>query len=152
FANHGQRLLPGPGRSTGLNKAALHSLFELKDATSSPSVDLHFCPSPPAGQEARWIKTTAGKGWFIYLRIYGRERTAVDKSWRPGDSNRSSRLAARSSEEITSAQAQKRRGPLVGFRDDAAVGRLGDRGNVPQCMARPCVARQNDERANVRAA
>jgi hypothetical protein len=70
---------------TDQNKAALRSLFELKDAASSPSVDLYFGPSPPAGQEGRWIKTTPGKGWFAYLRIYGPEQAAFDRSWKPGD-------------------------------------------------------------------
>ena len=70
---------------TDQNKAALRSLFELKDAASSPSVDLYFGPNPPAGQEGRWIKTTPGKGWFAYLRIYGPEQAAFDKSWKPGD-------------------------------------------------------------------
>jgi hypothetical protein len=60
-------------------------MFELKDAASSPSVDLYFGPSHPAGQETRWIKTTPGKGWFAYLRIYGPEQAAFDKSWKPGD-------------------------------------------------------------------
>ena len=47
---------------TDQGKAALRSLFELKDAASLPSVDLYFGPVPPAGQEARWIKTAPGNG------------------------------------------------------------------------------------------
>jgi hypothetical protein len=70
---------------TDQGKAALRSLFELKDAAAAPSVDLYFGPSPLAGQEARWIKTTAGKGWFAYMRIYGPEQAAFDRSWKPGD-------------------------------------------------------------------
>jgi hypothetical protein len=70
---------------TDQGRAALRSLFELKDVASAPSVDLLFGPSPPAGQEARWIKTAPGKGWFVYLRIYGPEQAAFDKSWKPGD-------------------------------------------------------------------
>jgi hypothetical protein len=70
---------------TDQGKAALRSLFELKDATSSPSVDLYFGPTAPDGQEGRWIKTTPGKGWFAYMRIYGPEQAAFDKSWKPGD-------------------------------------------------------------------
>ena len=26
-----------------------------------------------------------GKGWFAYMRIYGPEQAAFDKSWKPGD-------------------------------------------------------------------
>jgi hypothetical protein len=70
---------------TNQGKAALRSLFELKDAASSPSVDLYFGPTAPDGQEGRWIKTTPGKGWFAYMRIYGPEQAAFDKSWKPGD-------------------------------------------------------------------
>jgi hypothetical protein len=67
------------------DKAALRSLFELKDAASLPSVTLYFGPSAPAGQEARWIKTAPGRGWFAYIRIYGPKQAAFDKSWKPGD-------------------------------------------------------------------
>jgi hypothetical protein len=28
---------------------------------------------------------TAGKGWFVYFRIYGPEQPAFDSSWKPGD-------------------------------------------------------------------
>ena len=66
-------------------KAALRLLFELKNLGDAKSVDLCFGPQAPAGQEARWIKTTPGKGWFTYFRIYGPEAAAFDKSWKPGD-------------------------------------------------------------------
>jgi hypothetical protein len=70
---------------TDQDKAALRSLFELKDAASLPSVDLYFGPSPRDGKEARWIKTSSGRGWFAYMRIYGPEQAAFDRSWKPGD-------------------------------------------------------------------
>jgi hypothetical protein len=63
---------------------ALRSLFELKDVTGS-SVDLHFGPLPPRGKEHLWVETNAGKGWFVYFRIYGPEAPAFDGSWKPGD-------------------------------------------------------------------
>lgn len=65
-------------------KAALRSLFELKGAAGD-SVDLHFGPTAPAGKEGQWIKTTAGRGWFAYFRIYGPDGPAFDGTWRPGD-------------------------------------------------------------------
>jgi hypothetical protein len=40
--------------STSQGKAALRSLFELKDKTDS-SVDLYFGPKAPRGQEGQWI-------------------------------------------------------------------------------------------------
>ena len=66
-------------------KAALRSLFELKDLGDAQSVDLYFGPSAPQGSEGRWIKTPPGKGWFTYFRIYGPEKPAFDGSWKPSD-------------------------------------------------------------------
>jgi hypothetical protein len=70
---------------TDQDKAALRSLFELKDLDDAKSVDLYFGPTAPAGHENRWIKTIPGKGWFTYFRIYGPEKPAFDGSWKPGD-------------------------------------------------------------------
>jgi hypothetical protein len=69
---------------TDQGKAALRSLFELKDQTGS-STDLYFGPTAPQGHEAQWIKTIPGKGWFVYFRIYGPQQPAFDGSWKPGD-------------------------------------------------------------------
>ena len=69
---------------TDQNKAALRSLFELKDVSGS-KVDLHFGPKAPSGKQDRWIKTIPNKGWFAYFRIYGPEGPAFDGSWKPGD-------------------------------------------------------------------
>lgn len=70
---------------TEQNKAALRSLQELRDLGSDASVELYFGPEAPAGKEAFWIHTAAGRGWFVYFRIYGPEAAAFDGSWRPGD-------------------------------------------------------------------
>jgi hypothetical protein len=70
--------------ATDQGKAALRSLFELKDLSGS-SVDLHFGPKTPADGEDRWIRTIPGKGWFVYFRIYGPQQPAFDGSWKPGD-------------------------------------------------------------------
>lgn len=69
---------------TAQNRAALRSLFELKDAGGS-SVDLFFGPTAPTGHEARWIQTLPDNGWFTYFRIYGPEGPASDGTWKPGD-------------------------------------------------------------------
>jgi len=69
---------------TRQKKAALRSLFELKDAGGS-SLVLHFAPMAPPGQDNRWIQTLPGKGWFVYFRIYGPDTSAFDGSWKPGD-------------------------------------------------------------------
>jgi hypothetical protein len=70
---------------TDQNKAALRSLFELKNISTSQPTELYFGPTAPAGHEGQWIKTIPGKGWFVYFRIYGPEGPAFDKSWKPGD-------------------------------------------------------------------
>jgi hypothetical protein len=69
---------------TDQNKAALRSMFELKDL-SGDAADLFFGPDAPEGKEGQWIKTTPGKGWFVYFRIYGPEKAAFDGNWKPGD-------------------------------------------------------------------
>lgn len=69
---------------TAQKKAALRSLFELKDVKGG-SADLFFGPAAPAGKDEQWIQTIPGKGWFTYFRIYGPEKLAFDGTWRPGD-------------------------------------------------------------------
>ena len=70
---------------TDQGKAALRSMFELKDMAAEKSLDLYFGPKAPAGHESEWIKTIPGKGWFVYFRIYGPEKAAFDGTWKPGD-------------------------------------------------------------------
>jgi hypothetical protein len=70
---------------TDQDKAALRSMFELKDKMAMKTVDLYFGPNAPTGQEGQWIKTLPGKGWFAYFRVYGPEEPAFDGSWKPGD-------------------------------------------------------------------
>jgi len=70
---------------TDQDKAALRSLVELRDAPTTGATELYFGPEAPAGHEEEWIKTTPGKGWFAYLRLYGPTGPAFDGGWRPGD-------------------------------------------------------------------
>lgn len=70
---------------TDQNRAAIRSLFELKDMKTAKSYDLYFGPKAPAGKENHWIKTVPGKGWFAYFRIYGPEGKAFNGKWKPGD-------------------------------------------------------------------
>ncbi|MDF2190618.1 DUF1254 domain-containing protein [Paraflavitalea sp. CAU 1676] len=70
---------------TDQGKAALRSLFELKDLPTNAPVELYFGPTAPAGKEGQWIKTIPGKGWFAYIRVYGPQQAAFDGSWKPGD-------------------------------------------------------------------
>jgi hypothetical protein len=70
---------------TDQDKAALRSLFELKNVSTTQPTELYFGPTAPAGHEGQWIKTVPGKGWFAYIRIYGPEQAAFDGTWKPGD-------------------------------------------------------------------
>ena len=70
---------------TDQGKAALRSMFELKNVPRTQPTDLYFGPTAPAGHENQWIKTIPGKGWFVYFRVYGPEQAAFDGSWKPGD-------------------------------------------------------------------
>ena len=49
------------------------------------SVTLFFGPTEPKGNEANWIQTRPGKGWFGVLRLYGPLEPWFDQSWRPGE-------------------------------------------------------------------
>ena len=66
---------------TDQGKAALRSMFELKDVPKSGSTDLYFGPKAPAGKESNWVQTVPGKGWFAYFRFYGPTEAFFDKSW-----------------------------------------------------------------------
>ena len=71
--------------NTDQGKAALRSLFELKNASATTPTELYFGPQAPSGHENAWIKTIPGKGWFVYFRVYGPEQSAFDGSWKPSD-------------------------------------------------------------------
>ena len=44
-----------------------------------------FGPKPPSGNEGNWVQTTAGKGYFVILRLYGPMEPWFNRSWQPGD-------------------------------------------------------------------
>jgi len=60
-------------------------MFELKGKAPDKSVDLYFGPQTPVGHAGERIKTSPGKGWFVYFPIHGPEQPAFDGSWKPGD-------------------------------------------------------------------
>ena len=49
------------------------------------STDIYLGPQSPAGKERNWLATVTGKGYFAILRLYGPTEAAIDKSWKPGD-------------------------------------------------------------------
>lgn len=42
-------------------------------------------PAAPAGFEANWIPSVAGKSWFAYFRFYQPTESYFNKSWPLGD-------------------------------------------------------------------
>lgn len=70
---------------TEQSRALLSSLFDFRDTSGLPSIDLYFGPTPPAGQGGRWVQTRPDAGWFTYFRIYGPEAAAFDGSWQLPD-------------------------------------------------------------------
>lgn len=52
------------------------------------SVEIHFAPQTPPGQEANWVPTLPGRGWFAYFRLYTPEAPFFDKSWQLPDLER----------------------------------------------------------------
>ncbi|MEZ4598959.1 MAG: DUF1254 domain-containing protein [Syntrophotaleaceae bacterium] len=58
-------------------------------AEEDGSFGLYFAPELPADvPEVNWVQTTPGKGWFVYLRLYGPEQPYFDKTWVPGDAEK----------------------------------------------------------------
>jgi hypothetical protein len=49
------------------------------------SVDIYFGVKPPASQEANWIPTVSGRGYFPSFRFYGPEKPLFEKSWKLPD-------------------------------------------------------------------
>ena len=63
-------------------RGSVHGAVPNKDGF----VDLYFGPKKPKGvPETNWTKTLLGKGFFVYLRLYGPEQAYFDKKWKPGD-------------------------------------------------------------------
>jgi hypothetical protein len=45
------------------------------------SADLHFGPQAPAGKDANWIPTKAGRDFEVMFRLYAPTKALFDKSW-----------------------------------------------------------------------
>jgi hypothetical protein len=56
--------------------------------TADGSVDIHFSPEPPIGQESNWIPTSANKGFEVMFRFYGPEKVLFEKTWKLPDIER----------------------------------------------------------------
>lgn len=71
--------------NNGTDRADRSSRHDLKK-NEDGSVDLFFGPDEvPEGAENNFIKTNAGEGFFVYLRLYAPTEPYFDKSWKLPD-------------------------------------------------------------------
>lgn len=50
------------------------------------STTIYFAPEQPDGvTRGNWIQTVPGRGWFVWLRLYGPLEPFFDKTWRPSE-------------------------------------------------------------------
>jgi hypothetical protein len=66
-------------------RAALDSHDEQMKRNPDGSVDLYTGPKPPKGEQANWIPTVAGKGWFPFFRFYEPDEPLFQKTWKLPD-------------------------------------------------------------------
>ena len=66
-------------------RTGLDSYDQQMKRNADGSVDLYTGPKPPKGQDANWIPTVAGKGWFPFFRIYGPDEPLFQKTWKLPD-------------------------------------------------------------------
>ena len=52
------------------------------------SVDIYMGPEVPEGKDKNWIQTIPDRGFFIYFRLYGPEKSWFDRSWKLDDIER----------------------------------------------------------------
>jgi hypothetical protein len=57
-------------------------------ANADGSFDLYFGPKAPEGFEGNWLETIPGKSFFVALRLYGPLEPWIEKTWRPGEIER----------------------------------------------------------------
>jgi hypothetical protein len=53
------------------------------------STDIYLGPKAPEGKEGNWVVTPTGKGYFVILRLYSPTESAINKTWKPGDIEKS---------------------------------------------------------------
>ena len=50
---------------------------------SDGSADVYFGSKPPKAENANWIKTVPGRGFFVGMRLYSPTKAFFDQSWKP---------------------------------------------------------------------
>jgi hypothetical protein len=66
-------------------RAGVDSYDQKMHRNADGSVDIYIGAKPPAGNEANWVQTVPGRGWFPFFRFYGPDKPLVDKTWKLPD-------------------------------------------------------------------
>ena len=61
------------------------STYDQPDVNPDGSVDISFGPRAPEGKEKNWVQTVPGKGFFVWIRLYGPLEPFFNQTWRPDD-------------------------------------------------------------------
>lgn len=80
YDNQTRSLLPTDQKSAGVdsNQPGLKK-------NADGGVTVWFGPKPPAGNDANWVQTMPGRGFFTVMRLYGPLEPWFKKTWQPGD-------------------------------------------------------------------
>ncbi len=70
---------------TDQKRAGIDTNNDNLKANDDGSYTVWFGPKAPKGKETNWIQTMPGKGYFVFLRLYGPLEPWFDKTWKPGD-------------------------------------------------------------------
>ena len=70
-------LVEAEGLEGTLLETGLDSYAEKMKKNDHGTVDVHFAPKPPEGQERNWITTMEGKPFLVLLRFYGPKKSIV---------------------------------------------------------------------------
>lgn len=71
--------------ATDQDRAAIRSLIENPTPNPDGSYHFYFGPEKPPSGDVSWIKTIPGKGWYVFVRIYGPQETTFDGTWKLND-------------------------------------------------------------------
>jgi hypothetical protein len=58
------------------------------ETNADGSTELYLGPKAPTGKRGNWLATVPGKGYFAILRLYSPTEAAINKTWVPGDIER----------------------------------------------------------------
>lgn len=79
--------LTGSGLDNGQPFPSLNTM-DRPAQNADGSTDIYFGPDSP-GEGKNWLRTLPDQGFFVIFRLYGPTKAFFDKSWKPGDIEKS---------------------------------------------------------------